>query len=386
MSSRRGKGEGGVYQDPRGIWRASIELPSHDGGRRRKVKSSKDKAVVLRWIREQQAELVARGDLATSSPTLKTWADYWIDNVAAKRIRPNTLYGYRAGLGHLTATIGHVRLDKLTPTHIRRAEDAMIANGLSSTTALMAHRVLRKALEDARREGRTGRNAADLMDAPRRAVTDVHALTVEQAINVIAKAVPALKKKPYDPLPAMWATFLLTGTRRGEILGLETDRIGDDIDLSWQLQYIKAGAVLPADYEVRQITGQLFWTRPKTRQGWRVIPLVEPLKALLTDHLKRAEPNPWGLVFTLGGRPIDPAGASKLWHAASPDPDVTLHGLRHTTVDLLYEAGVPEDVVMQLVGHSQAAVTRGYKTPTKLARARLGMEQLSALLLPSGQE
>ena len=382
----RGKGEGGIYKTAEGLWTASLELPAGpDGKRRRKVKKSRDKAVVVRWLAEQRAEYETRGDLTTSSPTLKAWSEYWVANVAAKRVRPNTIYGYRAGLRHLTDTIGNVRLDKLTPAHIRRAEDAMLAAGFSSTTALLAHRVLRKALEDARREGLVLRNAADLMDAPRKAPAKVHALSLGQAIEVVARAVPALKAEPYDPLPALWATYLLTGARRGEILGLEWDRVGEELDLSWQLQYIKAGVTVPDDYEVRPIAGRLFWTRPKTRQGWRVIPLVEPLRSLLREHLERVEPNPFGLVFALEGRPIDPAAASKLWRAASPDKDVTLHGLRHTTVDLLYEAGAPEDLVMQIVGHSQAAVTRGYKTPTKIARAKAAMEQLSALILTPGR-
>jgi hypothetical protein len=33
----RGKGEGSVFRDSRGLWTAKVELPSHDGIRRTKV-------------------------------------------------------------------------------------------------------------------------------------------------------------------------------------------------------------------------------------------------------------------------------------------------------------------------------------------------------------
>lgn len=378
----RGKGEGTLFKDSRGLWTARIELPGRNGERRRLVKRSKDKAVLTKWLAEQHAELGRVGDIETSIPTLEQWSAYWLDRIASRRVRPNTLAGYRASLAHLCRSIGKTRLDKLSPAHVRRAEDKMAEAGLSPTTVLLAHRTLAKSLSDARREGKIHRVVTELMDAPRRAAVDVKALAVDEALTVIRAAAEALTADQYDPLPVLWATYLLTACRRGELLGLETDRIGDFIDVSWQLQRITKGSPLPADYEARQIDGGLWWTRPKTRHGWRAIPAA-PFKSLLTRHLDRAEANPYGLVFTLEGRPIDPSRASALWTAWAAEhgiKGVTLHGLRHTTVDLLYELGVPEDVITEIVGHSQRAVTRGYKTPTKIARREEAMRALTTRL------
>jgi hypothetical protein len=36
-TSQRGKGEGAIYQDTKGLWTAVVELPMTDGKRRRKV-------------------------------------------------------------------------------------------------------------------------------------------------------------------------------------------------------------------------------------------------------------------------------------------------------------------------------------------------------------
>lgn len=53
---RRPKGEGGVYQRADGLWCASVELPSPDGKRRRKVicrKSRKDAVAQLTKVKAE---------------------------------------------------------------------------------------------------------------------------------------------------------------------------------------------------------------------------------------------------------------------------------------------------------------------------------------------
>ena len=164
----RGKGEGSVFRDSRGLWTAKVELPSHDGIRRTKVVRSKNKADVLRKLADMKKELERAGDLPTASQTLESWLTYWLDKVAAKRVRPSTLYTYRKQLeSQVIPVLGTVRLDKLTSAHIRRLHDHMTSAGLSSTYALTTHRLLSKALTDAVREGRVSRNVATLVDAPK---------------------------------------------------------------------------------------------------------------------------------------------------------------------------------------------------------------------------
>lgn len=386
----RGKGEGAIFQrnPPHGLWVARIELPSAPGKRRRKEITAKTKDLLLQKLAEPRKQFYIHGDLPSASQSLETWLTYWLDNVAVKRVRPNTFAGYRSVINRqIIPSIGKIRLDKMKPAHIRRLHDDVLATGATSTYALNAHRILAKALTDAQSEGLMMTNPAKLTDAPRKDRPDLNALTVAEAIAVIRWTVPELdgESETYNHDPVRWATYLLTGMRRGELLGLEVDRITDVIDLSWQLQRITDVSRAPRDYEYREIVNGLYWTRPKSSAGWRIIPLVDPLKTILERHLERAEPNPYGLVFTKGGLPIDPDTESSAWPAwltasqISPKK-VRLHDLRHTTVDLLLEAGVPEDVVMEIVGHSVRTVTRGYKSRTNLVRRTEAMKQLSALL------
>lgn len=388
-----------------GLWVGRIELPPGASGRRRKEVTAVTQDRLASKLDQIRQQYYIHGDLPTGSHTLAEWMTYWLDNIAQGRVRPNTLAGYRSVSKQIIDSIGTVRLNKLQPAHVRRMHDHVKANN-SSTYALNAHRVLSRALKDAQAEGILHRNPAAVIDAPRKARTNLNALTVDEAIGVIQRAKPELEGKTdaYDASPARWATYLLTGARRGEVIGLEWDRItsyrekdrktGEEVelwlmDLSWQMQRITDITTAPDDYEYRHIRGSQYWTRPKTAAGTRIIPLVNPLLGILLGHRQRAGENAYGLVFvTDDGLPIDPDTETDHWMRTAKtvtDKRVRLHDLRHTTVDLLLEAGVPEDVVMEIVGHAERAVTRGYKSKTKLTRRTEAMRALSESLGFTGQ-
>lgn len=371
----RGKGEGAVFKDSRGLWTVTVELPSVNGARRRKTIRRKNKKDALTELAKLRKELADRGDLPTNDQTVTQWFTYWL-TVKKANVRPNTYDGYRHSTKHILEAIGPVKLSKVTAAHIRRVHTHMADKGLSTTTQLLAHRTMAVSFKQAVREGRITRNPAELTDAPRKRVANITALDLEESLHVIAAVAD-------DPDGARWITHLLTGARRGEVLGLETDRVGDTLDLSWQLQRIPLDTEVPADFERRHLTGGLWLTRPKSKAGWRVVPLVDPLRSVLERHIAASPPNEWGLVFVRDGRPYDPDQVSREWRdvlaRVGVDKNVRLHDLRHTAVDLLLMAGVPEDVVMEIVGHSTRATTRAYKSRNS-PRVRAAMEQLSALL------
>lgn len=392
----RGKGEGSVFKDSRGLWTGVIELPPLNGERRRKTIRRKNKKDLLEALADAKSELQRLGDLPTANQTVEQWFTYWLKQ-AAKEVRPNTLDGYqRTVQNHIIPAIGKVKLDKLTATHMRRVHDSIIAKGLSSTTALLAHRTMSVSFKIAVREGRLGRNPAKLVSAPRKARATLEALTLTEALKYIDYALKDKPERPgdpptYDPEGAMWATALLTGARRGEVIGLERDRVGDVLDLSWQLLRLPLSAEdgrpeVPVDYEYRHLTGGLYLTRPKSSKSWRIIPLIGPLKVILEKHLRETEGNEWGLMFTKNDRPISPDQASRDWRASLAasgiNKDVRLHDVRHTTVDLLYKAGIPEDLISEIVGHSDRATTQGYKSLRNQERLTGAMVQFSALFTP----
>ena len=405
MTARRGHGEGSIYRRADGLWAAAIALPTTDGRRRRKVITRKNKATLVTEYRRLVAELARTGDLETATPTLEAWMNTWLDRVAAPRLKPRTLATYRGyTTRYIVPTIGRYRLSKLTTDHVRRLHTTMTARGLSSTTALQAHRILAKALTDAVREGRVARNVATLTDAPARAINTRTALTAPEAITLLRSVADRDEG-------AAWATALMAGVRQGERLGITDDMLNLDagtLTVAWQLQRltwehgcadhgkaprcgkVRAGycpqrtVTIPPDQEAVRVRGGLWLTRPKSRAGWRQIPLAQPLWEILRRYRATHAPGLHGLIFTDDGHPIDPTHDNAAWNAAlvrAELPPVVLHSARHTANTLLHSLGVDADTRQKIMGHSSAAVNAGYIHMADPIM-RDAMDRLGAVLAP----
>lgn len=409
--SRGRRGDGAVYKEESGLWAVAIELPpvrwKDDGTpvRKRKVQRFKTRTeadAALRDLREQKRQM---GTLPSSSPTVAVWFEKWLRVHVTPRKRPRTADTYRSYVNqYIVPALGaSKRLSQIGPEDVRRIESYIYAKGLAPTTARNAYHYAAAALEAAVRNGLLLNNPAARVEPPLAGIPDLDVFTLDDALKL-------LEHLATHPDRALWMTYLLTAARRGEIAGLEVDRVGDVLDLSWQLQRLafshgcltpcgkkRAGNCpdrrldVPNDYQVRQVSGGLYLTRPKSKAGWRIIPLVEPLRGVLLTHIAGLAPNPWGLLYAgTHGRygtttPPDPDRITREWPKLRDEVfgtgrRVRLHDVRHSTVDLLYLAGVPEDLIQEIVGHSTRSMTRAYKSRSDLIRLESGMKRLSALL------
>lgn len=392
----RSDGMGSVYEDhTRGVWVASVPLPpDEDGTRRRKKKTFRSRDEAERGIIALHREVAAAGgNVTTTDLTAAAWLAYWLDNVAARRLAPKTMRNYRSTVNnHLIPALGKTKLKALTAAAVRRVHDAVRnADGVNQeSTVLLAHRVLSVALRDAKREGKL--HMADLptamTDAPSLNASTREPLLVDQATAVLAAI------DPEDPLAARWAAAVLLGARQGELLGLERDRVHDDhVDLTWQLQSLETlhGCGDPApDGRFRcgmkrasactapmlrdakpgliyqHLEGALFLTKPKTKAGDRVLPLVEPMRSILHARIAASSGGTHGLVWhTNTGSPVRPKDDADQWHALlerAGVPSRALHTARGTTASVLMRAGVAETVRIALMGHATAANLRPYET------------------------
>ena len=386
------------WRDDKQMWVAVLELPTAAGKRRRKYIYAPTPDEVKRKLSVERRTLEDRGDLPTSSPTVAWWFTYWLDNIAPTTTRPNTLAGYRIVVNrHIIPELGKKKLSKLTPSDIRQVHTRILSTPkrkadpdgpkLSTSYALNAHRIMARSLKIAEREGKIGKNPCDLMDAPRKARPELQALDIPEAKAVLKAAATALDAPgDYDPMPMLYAFYLLTACRRGEALGLQWDRVSTYLDVNTQLQRIRDMSKAPADYAAAHLDKNFYLVDVKTMAGNRVLPLVDPLDTMLKLHSKRAGVSPHGLVFChADGSPIDPDSVTVGWQrwltrSGITGKHVRLHDLRHTTVDLLYEAHVPEDLIIDIVGHSTRMQSRSYKVRRSDPRLTSAMEALSGLL------
>ena len=170
-----------------------------------------------------------------------------------------------------------------------------------------------------------------------------------------------------------------------------------DVDLQ-TLRYIDPtdktkGFRVPDGHEAKHLVDSYHLVRPKSRAGWRVIPMVPWIRAALQAWRDVAPDSPHGLVWpTQTGRPANEAADRQEWAAlqdtASAGGTVVLHPAgrryvrhesRHTTATLLLEAGVDPKVIQTIIGHSSLATLRGYQHAS-VEQATKALEAIAASL------
>ncbi|MCM3662007.1 site-specific integrase [Georgenia satyanarayanai] len=181
-----------------------------------------------------RAEAAAGTVAATTSPTVQEWLAWWLQHVAATRLKPSTYANYRSAIHRtLIPSIGHLRLDRLTTDDVEKMHAFVTSRGVGAATARYAHAALRKALHDAVARGRIRQNPAALIEAPPPQRTTRTALSVAEAQRI-------LEVTAGDRLAARWALALVLGVRRGEAIGLALDSVEPDrAHISWQLQRLR---------------------------------------------------------------------------------------------------------------------------------------------------
>lgn len=118
------------------------------------------------------------------------------------------------------------------------------------------------------------------------------------------------------------------------------------------------------------------------------MPIIPILAQVMQSYIKdtASQPNPYGLVFHRpDGRPIEPDEDERAFRelmraSGISDPDARFgHESRHSTVTLLSSMGVDVGLIMQIVGHSSAAMVEHYRHADISERLR-AMETLDSSL------
>jgi integrase len=354
--SKRSNGESSIVKGDDGRWHGYVSMGLKEGGKRdRRHVAAVKRADVVRMVRELEEQRDSGVVLPSGrGVTVEQWMNLWLATIASRKVRPSTLTGYRRCLKRINLVLGHHRLDKLQPEHLEAFYTRLEADGLSSTTALLHHRVISRALKVALQRGQVARNVATLVDAPTPRREEAQPLTAAEA----KKLLYAAKDLPNG---ARWSVAPALGLRQGEALGL----LWDAVDLD-------AGTLTVRRALQRQKGKGLVLVEPKSRAGRRTIKLPAPLRdALRTHRTRQAEQrmtvaNAWedrGFVFCQpNGRPIDARRDWLAWKAllkAADVRDARVHDARHTAATLLLQQGVPARVVMEVLGHSQISLTLG---------------------------
>jgi integrase len=312
----------------------------------------KTRQEVVGKLRAAQVEL-ARGHIAErTSPTLDEFLRSWLSSSVKPRVRPLTYAGYKVNVErHLIPTLGKIRLDHLTPGHVQEMINDRLATGFSTKTVAYVHQVLRTALSLAVRWELVSRNVAKLVDKPRIERKPINPLTPDEARGFLA-AVRGHR------LEALFSVALALGLRQGEALGLRWS----DVDF--------AAGTLRVHNQLQRIDRKLTLVPPKTAKSRRTLVMPPLIVDRLREHERRqvAEKiwggSKWeetGLVFAnRTGGPTQARHVIEQFHQVLEQAGmrrIRFHDLRHSCATLLLVQGVSPRVVMEVLGHSEIAMT-----------------------------
>jgi len=225
---------------------------------------------------------------------------------------------------------------------------------LSAKTVVEHHRLISTVLDQAEKEGLVPFNVASKATLPKVRRQDVNYFQPEQ----VAAIREALEREPIK-----WRTlthlFLITGARRGEILGLKWDKV----DFEGCKIHICNNVLYSADRGIYEDT-------PKTATSDRYISL--PMETMQLFRQYRAWQNSERLrlgeyfqnqdfVFTQdNGKPMHPDSVTDWLNKFSKRhglPHINPHAFRHTMASMLYFNGVDSVSISKRLGHSQVSTT-----------------------------
>jgi len=388
-TTRRPHGTGSVsYNASKGLWIGTYEAGWTERGtrRRRSVSAKTQKECRTKLLTAIRSAESAEAPAVGGRPTVKRWADTWLDATSGT-LRPRSWNTNRSAVnGWIVPTIGHRRLDQLAPADIRAVHRAMETKGLALSTQSRYHATLSGMLVAAVQEGHAVPERARMVDGPGLGTTDRSALPMVDALAILEVA-------STRPDASRWAAAMLQGMRPAECLGLTWDMVDLDsgypsITLAWQLQPLPyrvprdraSGFRTPRGHESRQVDGALHLVRPKTRSGWRKIPLVPWMVSSLAAWREVAPESRYGIVWPQAdGRPQRDPDDRAAWYAIcdtaqvavtepSPvegGPDVIgrrpeLYEARHTAATLLRIGGVDDATITAILGHASILSTQAY--------------------------
>ncbi len=225
---------------------------------------------------------------------------------------------------------------------------------LSPKTIRHYHTFLSSVMERAVKWGLIDSNPCHRVDAPKTTKKEMCCLNAQEAAEFLDK----LTNETLD-IQAMFGLLLLTGIRRGELMGLEWP----DIDFKNSRITIRRTSQYTAEKGIYTDT-------TKTEQSKRVISIPHYLLDLLNDYklemlqkrfsLGSQWVNSNRLFVQWNGEPMHPNTPYSLLRKLLDKydmPHVSLHSLRHTNASIMIANGADIRTVSGRLGHSQTSTT-----------------------------
>ncbi len=305
-----------------------------------------------RWYADATFQDKHGGIDASSDMTVTAWFEYWIDNIKGDSIRPNTIRNYKERFEHnIKKRIGNMAMSDVKPMHCQNVLNQMKDDYKTSTiyqTRITLYCMFSDAVE----------NDVILKNPVTKQVKynigqeskTVRALTIDEQKRFLEVAKGTSNYNQY-------AFILQTGLRTGELIGLKWS----DIDFKRKVIHIER------TMEYRYSVGEWRIGEPKSKSGYRDVPLTEEAIAILKNQKEKLKStkviNMQFSDFVFLSRKGEPTKNSaydttlfKLCDKAGIDR-FSMHVLRHTMATRCIEGGMRPKTLQVLLGHSNVGIT-----------------------------
>ena len=321
----------------------------HDGKKRHAIYDRDPEALYNK--------IQAKENAAPAPLTFEQAAEAW-EAKHMERIGQNTAEAYKAPLRRILERYAGMNAEEVTAQSIQAFLADLGKQGFARRTVQMHRDILNMIFNNAIVEGKLAFNPCSAVSMPRNLPSKKRELPDDDAISAVKNSV----KVPFG----LFAYFCLySGLRRGELLALRYEDINRE---KCEIRVNKAIEFVGNNPHVKS---------PKTAAGVRVVPLLDPLAAVLPENKK-------GLVFgNEDDSPLTKTQYRKRWfrYCEAIGHDITAHQLRHGYATILYEAGIPDKDAQELLGHSSITVTRDIYTHIRSSRKQETAAKLNAFVV-----
>lgn len=314
------------------------------------------------------------------------------DHISVNR-KPNTVARYERDLKRINEAMGHMKLSQITPADINAFAAALQADGAKASGGKLAPssvntilRTLSAALGYAVKWGYIPTNPALNAEGPGQVYGETNYMDEADARAFLEK----LQEQPIK-WRALFTCDLLSGLRRGELLGLQWP----DVDFDSHIIHIRR------TWNYTSAKGCYFGP-PKSNRSKRPVHLPTAFfvtlisyrqwqneqRLLLGDAWKGTDSDP--RVFTTeDGAPIFPT--SPTWWLSKFTKEnglqhLSVHSLRHTFASLMIADDVPIVEVSSQMGHARSSTTTniyGHVIAAAHAKGLSTLNKFDDILLPA---
>ncbi|WP_236725531.1 tyrosine-type recombinase/integrase [Mycobacterium avium] len=356
-------------------------------GRTSKSASFATREAAIDWAARMERAAAHGVDPKTATTTL---AEYGTTNMALalRGLESKTTDPYLAGWRkRVVPTLGHLPIAMVTNGAVDRAVHAWIADECSRSTVKNSLAVLVRIMEQALRDGIIDRNPARVSGWQRQyklaedELDDPRALALPNwtALTTLADALVARSAGRYRGWGDAVIFEACTAARIGEVAGCLVRDINTH-EWIWTVR--------------RQTTPSPGGLVDKNTKGKRAreVPLIPAVRELVQRRMDVVASNPDARLFVgpRGGR----ITTATLRDATSWDAVVTQlgyekltrHGLRHTGLTWMADAGVPVHILRKIAGHGALTTTQRYLHPDRQSVINAGDLLERHLWSPSGPQ